>query len=65
MVKNEENANTQQSYTKDELNIIAEISAGLKENGWLLEYIEKRGKGWAFYIEPIESTEHVKVTNEK
>lgn len=69
MVKSQENSNTSNGYTKDELSIIAEISTGLKENGWLLEYIEKRGKGWAFYIEPIEpiekSTENVKVADEK
>jgi len=46
--------NRPEAWTEDELVVLKEIEKGLKENGWVLYYIERRGKGWHFIIQPLE-----------
>lgn len=48
------------TYSNEELEVMVEITTGLKENGWLLKQLEKRGNGWVFFIEPIEELDKKK-----
>ena len=57
MAKAQEITNKTQLWTMQELEVLQEIHAGLKLNGWQLNHIERRGRGWHFFIVPLEECE--------
>jgi hypothetical protein len=36
-----------------EIEVCQEITQGLLDNGWKLRMLEKKGRGWVFFIEPV------------
>lgn len=40
-----------------EIEVCQEITQGLLDNGWQLRMLEKKGRGWVFFIEPTITEE--------